>query len=137
MYQCPSVWTARIYSTVMTRFSSAGLVQIPGPAPSTGGSVWFRISPDSSCFDGHFDGAPVFPGVAHFAVALTACDQLRIAERPLIGLRDVRFSRPLHPGDEIEVKLTDGAVPSSMLFEVRCRGERASSGLLVFAGIDV
>ncbi len=117
----------------MSSVSSTGLVQIPCPSTAKVGSVWFRIAPDSRCFDGHFIDAPVFPGVAHITLVLSALAHFPFSRRALSGLRDVRFSRPLFPGDEVEVVLRDGSDASSVRFEVRCRDERASCGLLVFA----
>lgn len=89
------------------------------------------MAPDSRCFDGHFEGAPILPGVAHFALALSA---LAGGEhnRVLTGVRDVRFTRPLGPGDEVEVILAEGREPHSVRFEIRRDGRPASGGLLLF-----
>lgn len=76
---------------------------------------------DDRWFHGHFDGAPILPGVAHIALAAEA------AARPLRGVRDVRFKRPIVPGEAVEVIL-DGE-----RFEIRANGEIASTGTLVFA----
>jgi 3-hydroxymyristoyl/3-hydroxydecanoyl-(acyl carrier protein) dehydratase len=96
----------------------------------------FRLAEASRCFEGHFEGAPILPGVAHLALALSACGEE--AGRPLVvsGVRDFRISRPLGPGDEVEVVLADGREPSSVRFEIRCRGEAASVGVLVFAPVE-
>lgn len=116
----------------MTLFPSLGILGIPGPADSS----WFRLPQEGGCFDGHFDGHPILPGVAHFALVLTACAHRSSANRALLAVRDVKFTRPLLPGDEIEVVLAEVGEPCSTRFEIRCRGERASSGLLVFANGD-
>lgn len=83
-------------------------------------------------FDGHFDGAPILPGVAHIALAIRACTEESGGPRPLSGLRDVRFTRPLAPGDEVEVLLREGEEADSVRFEIRSRDELASVGLLIF-----
>jgi len=56
--------------------------------------------------------------------------------RALAGLRDVRFSRALGPGDEIEVVLSEAPDGRSMRFEIRSRGELASVGHLLFESAD-
>jgi 3-hydroxymyristoyl/3-hydroxydecanoyl-(acyl carrier protein) dehydratase len=111
----------------LTLFPNAGIVPIEGDAGR------FSLVPDSPCFHGHFDGAPVLPGVAHLAIALAACARQTGRTRVLTGLRNVRFTRLLVPGDEVEVILTgDGSLPHSVRFDIRCGGEHASSGVLVF-----
>lgn len=116
----------------MTLFPEAGLEPIPGPLAASAGSSYFKVSERSRCFDGHFDGAPILPGVAHVALALSAC--VKQAGRPLVlkGLRDFRLKRPLRPGDEVEVVLTEGKDAAFVRFEIRCLGESVTVGLLVF-----
>jgi len=109
------------------------LIPIPGPSAPSSGSSWFRVSPQSRWFEGHFDGEPILPGIAHLALALAALARQSGRHRILTALRDVRFSRPLRPGDEVEVLLSEGREPSSVRFEIRCQGRRATLGLLVFA----
>lgn len=72
-------------------------------------------------FDGHFEGAPVLPGVAHLALAVEAC-----GNRPLRGLRGIRFMHPIRPGDAVEVQVAGDR------FEIRCNGVVASTGTLIF-----
>jgi 3-hydroxymyristoyl/3-hydroxydecanoyl-(acyl carrier protein) dehydratase len=115
-----------------TALASAGLLAL-ATHPSDGDHVFrFRVSPDSRCFDGHFAGLPVLPGVGHLAMVASACARRSRRDLALAGARDLRFQRPLGPGDEVEVVLDDGAEPCSVRFEVRCRGEIASRGLLMF-----
>ena len=91
--------------------------------------MWFELAVGGRFFDGHFEGAPILPGVAHLALALAA---LGNGERALTGVRGVRFKRPLAPGDEVEVVLDESSAGSAVRFEIRCRGEVATSGLLLF-----
>ena len=88
---------------------------------------------DTRLFDGHFDGAPVLPGVAQIALAVEACRARGFRPASLVGIRDVRFSRPLGPHDPIEISLHDGQVPLSVRFEIRTGEHGASSGTLLFA----
>jgi 3-hydroxymyristoyl/3-hydroxydecanoyl-(acyl carrier protein) dehydratase len=92
--------------------------------------------PDARLFEGHFDEAPVLPGVAHIALAVRACADRGLESRPLAGVRDVRFARPLGPGDAIEIRLDPGRNPDSIRFEIHSGGSAASSGMLVFAAPD-
>ena len=50
------------------------------------GARRFSLAEDSPCFDGHFDGAPILPGIAHLALALTACARESGQARVLTGL---------------------------------------------------
>jgi hypothetical protein len=113
-------------------FPEAGLVPIPAPTAPTAGVSWFRLPAESRCFEGHFDGAPILPGVAHLALALMASARGSQRPRVLSGVRDLRFSRPLLPGDEVEVAVAEDKGPESVRFEIRCRGELATAGLLLF-----
>jgi 3-hydroxymyristoyl/3-hydroxydecanoyl-(acyl carrier protein) dehydratase len=94
------------------------------------------IVPDGRYFEGHFDNAPVLPGVVQIAMAVKACADRGLATRPLTGLRDIRFSRPLGPGDAIDVVLDNGRDPHSIRFEIRAAGQSAASGVLLFAAHD-
>src|SRR5688572_11535005 len=111
----------RIILAALIPFAQAGLVPIPAPETAASGSHWFRLAADSPCFDGHFQGAPILPGVAHFALALTALAR-GSDSRVLAGVRDVRFTRPLGPGDQVEVILAEGREPHSVRFEIRRDG---------------
>ena len=92
--------------------------------------------PDARLFEGHFDEAPVLPGVAHIVIAVQACADRGLEHRPLTGLRDVRFSRPIGPADTIDVRLDPGREPGAIRFELRSGGQPASSGVLLFAPMD-
>jgi len=88
----------------------------------------FKFPADSAWFDGHFDGAPIVPGVAHLALALAACQTDRI----LRGVRNVRFSNPIFPDDELEVVVDESGSGSSIRFEIRCHTGIATAGVLIF-----
>jgi len=97
-------------------------------------SASFRLAAGDRVFEGHFEGAPILPGVAHLALALSAVAHgcwSGVGE--LTGLRDVRFTRALRPSDMVEVELTQGPLPGSVRFELRSGGATASRGLLLFA----
>jgi 3-hydroxymyristoyl/3-hydroxydecanoyl-(acyl carrier protein) dehydratase len=95
--------------------------------------VRFRVNASGRCFDGHFDGAPILPGVVQLAMALDVCAAWDDPPGRLLGVRDVRFSRPILPGDEVDVLLTAAHDPATFRFEIRADGEAVTSGLLLFA----
>ncbi|MFN7979043.1 MAG: polyketide synthase dehydratase domain-containing protein [Vicinamibacterales bacterium] len=106
----------------------------PVDRESTGvpAGTWpFTLRPDDPCFAGHFDDAPVLPGIAHVAIALEACARLTPAPGPLVALDDLRFLQPLLPGDRCVIAIT--ASPPAARFEIRRDGVLASSGRLTFA----
>ena len=102
--------------------------------PAVEGVAHFQIPEESRCFAGHFDTAPILPGVAHLALAMAALSPdggVRLA-----GVRDVRFTQPILPGSEIQVRLTAGADSTTRRFELRCRGQLVSSGVLLLTADD-
>jgi Polyketide synthase dehydratase len=121
-----------LYSRALTLFPRAGFDPTPPKVADSDGCWHARISESSRCFDGHFDGAPILPGVSHIALALSACATQAGKTRRLKGVRDVRLKRPLRPGDELEVVLTEGPDGASVKFEIRCRGESVTVGHLDF-----
>lgn len=94
------------------------------------------VVPDGRYFEGHFDNAPVLPGVVQIAMAVKACADRGLSTRPLTGLRDIRFSRPLGPDDAIDVRLDPAVDSHSIRFEIRSAGQSAASGVLLFAAQD-
>ena len=75
-----------------TALASAGLLPMTAH-PSDGDRVFrFRVSPESRCFDGHFAGLPILPGVGHLAMVASAC-----ARRSAAGPGARRRARPPLP----------------------------------------
>jgi hypothetical protein len=117
-------------------FPEAGFVPMPAHATAPLRSSRFLLAEASRCFEGHFEGGPILPGVAHLALALSACGGEAGSPRVVTGVRAFRLKRPLGPGDEVEVVLADGREPCSVRFEIRCHGGIASVGVLLFAPVD-
>jgi 3-hydroxymyristoyl/3-hydroxydecanoyl-(acyl carrier protein) dehydratase len=116
----------------VSAFPDAGFILLPCLTAPARTSRW-RVDEQSRCFEGHFEGQPILPGIAHVALALSACAEETGEARVLAGLRDLRFKHPLGPGDEVDVILADGRECASVRFEIRTRGEAASTGVLLFA----
>ncbi len=71
-------------------------------------------------FAGHFPEQPVVPGVC-LLEALMALVELATGKRhEIAGIRQLKFFRPLLPGDELEITLT--------LEERLCRGQGELNG---------
>lgn len=119
----------------MTLFPDAGFVASPRPDAAPG-AARFAVAPASRLFDGHFDGAPILPGVAQFALVLEALARRDGGgARRLAGVRDVRFSKPIRPADVVDVVLEDRPQASEVRFEIRAQGVVASSGVLLMDGL--
>jgi len=116
----------------LTLFPHAGFESIPAPLAMSHGSLYFKVSESSRLFEGHFDGAPILPGIAHVALALSACASRAGRARTLTAVRDLRLKRPLRPGDEVEVVLTEDVDAVSVKFEIRRFGESVTVGRLQF-----
>jgi len=92
----------------------------------------FDLPPGHPCFDGHFPGHPILPSIAHLALAVATRAALGLPDA-LAGVRDVRFSAAISPGDRVDVTLADGVDAARQRFEVRRAGTLLSSGTLLLA----
>lgn len=110
-------------------FPNAGIGLIQRQ-PGTQDTWCFRITRHSRCFDGHFEGAAIFPGVAHIALVLQACALRDGRAAFLTEVKDLRLRRPVYPGDEIAV-VVDGPPNSDLVrFELRRADETVSAGVI-------
>jgi 3-hydroxymyristoyl/3-hydroxydecanoyl-(acyl carrier protein) dehydratase len=91
----------------------------------------FAIGPDHPALPGHFPGHPVVPGVVLLDRVL---DAIETAHGPLGALRlpQVKFLRPLLPGQDAEVVLeplpVGDAAPARWRFRVEHGGQALASG---------
>ena len=113
-------------------FDSAGLALVASESGGENSSFRFRLSPEGRCFDGHFEGMPVLPGVAHLAMVAIAQARRSGREYHVVAVRDLRFQQTLRPGDEVDVVLSDRA-DGAVRFELRRSGVVASSGFVTFS----
>jgi 3-hydroxymyristoyl/3-hydroxydecanoyl-(acyl carrier protein) dehydratase len=94
------------------------------------GGCWsarLRVEAASRAFAGHFDGAPILPGVAHLAVVAHA---LRALGTSLRALPWVRFRHAVAPGDLLDVRVSAEA-DGRFRFDVHVAGTLAASGAAV------
>ncbi|MEP6906461.1 MAG: hypothetical protein ABI858_00550 [Pseudoxanthomonas sp.] len=64
----------------------------------------FIISADHPCLPGHFPGQPIVPGVVMLDRVIDALE-LAHGELPAMRLPQVKFMKPLFPGQQAEVEL--------------------------------
>ena len=88
-----------------------------------------RVRVEASCplFDGHFDGAPILPGIAQLALVRRGLAVL--AGLGMAGLPSVRFRRPIRPGDVLDVLVARPDADGRLRFEVRAGPELAGGGV--------
>jgi 3-hydroxyacyl-[acyl-carrier-protein] dehydratase len=94
--------------------------------------LWGRlqVSPDSPCFDGHFEAQPVLPGIAQLGILLGLL-AARGEARGLDGVRSLKLKRLVRPGDVLEVRVTRPGADGVSSFETRAQGEVVASGSVV------
>ncbi|MGL4766917.1 MAG: 3-hydroxyacyl-ACP dehydratase FabZ [Formosimonas sp.] len=101
-----------------------------------------NVSMNEQFFTGHFPHAPVMPGVLIMEALAQACALLWVQESHpnamfyFVGMEDVRFKRPVVPGDvlQLEVKLAR-VIRGFAKFDVRATvdGEVAAEAHLMCA----
>lgn len=88
----------------------------------------FAVAPDHPCLPGHFPGRPVVPGVVVLEHVLEAIEAEHGPLPDGLAFPQVKFLRPLLPGQPAEVAL-DGVAP-----RWRFRVLRAGDGALLASG---
>ena len=92
-----------------------------------------RIPADLVYFDGHFDGAPVLPGVAQIQWAIMFAREQFDIGRGFTRLEAVKFSRPIRPGTAVRLTLEWRAAVSSIAFSFDSEAGRHASGRIIVA----
>ncbi len=88
-----------------------------------------RVAADSPWFDGHFEGAPVLPGVAHLQLG-AVCGALDLAR--LNAVHAARMRTPLLPGESVDVEWQRAAGASSGSLRLARAGRPVSAFTLGF-----
>ncbi len=91
----------------------------------------FTIAADHPCLAGHFPGRPIVPGVVLLDHALQAILGAYPGERAA-GLPVVKFTRPVLPGETVEVA---SAVPHQRMLAFACAvdGAEVARGTVALA----
>ncbi|HEV8578628.1 MAG TPA: hypothetical protein VGX68_06040 [Thermoanaerobaculia bacterium] len=93
-----------------------------------------EIPPESPLFAGHFPGHPIFPGIAHLALASRALREIS-GEGSLAAVRALKLRRPVAPGEILELFIGAPAEGGWRRFELR-RGEELVSGAALQMGLS-
>ena len=87
-----------------------------------------HLDPELPWFSGHFPGAPLLPGVVQVHWAMHYGRQLPGLVGEFGGMSQLKFQRPLRPGQECELHLCWLADKGQLQFSYRLGDEHASSG---------
>jgi 3-hydroxyacyl-[acyl-carrier-protein] dehydratase len=73
--------------------------------------AWKDVTPEEPCFEGHFPGEPIFPGVLTIeALAQTCAICLRSVHPQSLpifaGIENARFFKPVLPGHRMRLEVT-------------------------------
>jgi 3-hydroxymyristoyl/3-hydroxydecanoyl-(acyl carrier protein) dehydratase len=93
---------------------------------------------DSPWFEGHFPGEPILPGIAMLHTVYSVVKQdlrERGEDLELSSLRRIRFTRPVRPGEALDVELNrDVSGPEPVYsFKVTVKENVVCSGMLAVA----
>ena len=99
------------------------------------GETRARASFDAACgwFSGHFPEMPILPGVALLELVARMAQLPESQPVQVVGFRRVRFARPVHPGETIELTLTPEPSPEQVCvrsFTVQCGGALVCRGIM-------
>lgn len=86
------------------------------------------LDPELPWFRGHFPGAPLLPGVVQVHWAMHYGRQLPGLVGEFGGMSQLKFQRPLRPGQACELHLCWLADKGQLVFSYRLGDEVASSG---------
>ena len=102
------------------------------PSPA-GIRVDLRVPADLACFPDHFPGFPLLPGVVQLDWVLAlARPQFPLPPR-FSHLADLKFMRPVAPGEQVELDLSFDGARGEVTFCFRSRdGRECSSGRIGF-----
>jgi 3-hydroxymyristoyl/3-hydroxydecanoyl-(acyl carrier protein) dehydratase len=90
------------------------------------------IPADLDYFRGHFDGAPIVPGVVQIKWAIDAARRHLAAGGEIAGIDALKFQRVLTPGAAATLTLKWLAAERKLYFSYDSATERFSSGRLRF-----
>lgn len=91
-----------------------------------------EIPADLEYFVGHFDGAPVVPGVVQVKWAIEAARRHLGASGTLVAMEALKFQQVLLPGAVATLTLKWVAADSKLYFAFESADSRFSSGRLTF-----
>jgi len=99
-------------------------------ATESGCEAAMSFPPESDFFDGHFEGAPVLPGVVQTGFAVRELERLLGRTVRVSEIKKLKFAKVVHPGERVDFSLArkcDG----EWTFKYESGGALCSSGILV------
>jgi 3-hydroxyacyl-[acyl-carrier-protein] dehydratase len=104
------------------------VISVTRSADQPAASLQLSINPEMNGFDGHFDGAPVVPGVLQIYWALQFANiYLRpVSPLDISNLEAIKFQQLMTPG--VEVRLELQLVSAKLQFVFSSPNKRYSSG---------
>jgi acyl-CoA synthetase (AMP-forming)/AMP-acid ligase II/3-hydroxymyristoyl/3-hydroxydecanoyl-(acyl carrier protein) dehydratase len=91
------------------------------------------MSKTLACFNGHFDGFPVVPGVALIEWAIKYSQEILGASSEFIGMSQVKFQGFIKPNQIVRLKLDFAPETMNLKFKYHNADAIFSSGILKFA----
>ena len=91
-------------------------------------STRLRVPDDLAHTEGHFEGAPIVPGVVLIDWALTLASDTFSEMPKLSEIRNVKFKKPLQPGDTCTLEINWNANQNTLRFtfkngeQIRAKG---------------
>jgi 3-hydroxymyristoyl/3-hydroxydecanoyl-(acyl carrier protein) dehydratase len=90
------------------------------------------MSKDLTCFEGHFDGFPVVPGVALVEWAIFYAKEGFLDKAVFIGMSQIKFLQVVKPNDIVRLRLDWDSVATSLKFQYFNNEAIFSTGVLKF-----
>ena len=84
------------------------------------------------CFQGHFPGTAILPGIAQVHWAVSWGVELLGVHGAFAGMDQIKFFLPVRPGDELTLLLEWSEGKSLLIFKYALGGRTVSSGRVRF-----
>jgi hypothetical protein len=105
-----------------------GLTVLEEAVGPSGWRARLRVEPSSRVFQGHFEGDPILPGIAHLVVLRHALRAMRGRGATVRELSSVRFRRVVRPGAVLEVSVAAPDAEGGCRFDVHLGHAVVASG---------
>jgi len=96
--------------------------------------VVLALSPEDFCFQGHFPGNPIVPGVTQVDWAIGFAQEAFGPLGAFQGMVKLKFTDFTRPGERLELYLAYDRAKGSLTFRYQAQGIRKSAGVLLFSG---
>ena len=96
-------------------------------------SIVLAIPSDLECFDGHFPGAPVVPGVVQLEWAIEHARRCFALANVVAGMEVLKFQQVIGPSAEVTLALEYSARSGKVHFSFESERGRHSSGRILLS----